>query len=354
VAFTTFGTFAFFRRSWAAGGGVGDAKDGKGGEVVRGRNQGGRELAEWANPARPADVEGRSGDAGRSSRHVGSRPLHAYILAADPGWLIESVMSYYRFLERLVVAFDERGVGWTGRPTQALACVERLKSAESEGKMVFLPGHFHRPGIPPLELETAERNAALEAAAPGAAWVLQFDTDEILTDPETFFSCLEEADRSGALALEYPARTFLGAVGPSWLIERRRRLRRVSAGYPGPVAVRPDLSLVHCRQVATTPFRVDIRRRNTDPAHAPDAPVHRVISSRSAIAHLSWVRSTDELAQKFGTWGHADGRGWNAVQHYMGRIENHPYRALVAAFDRRRPPSVPRWLLPVPRRVLLK
>jgi len=321
--------------------------------VVRGDDQGG-ERAEWATTVRPADVESRSGDAGRLSRHVGPGPLHAYILAADPGWLIESVMSYYRFVERLVVAYDERGIGWTGRPTQALACVERLKAADSEGKMVFLPGHFYHPGVPPLELDTAERNAALEAAAPGAAWVLHFDTDEILTDPETFFSCLDEADRLGASAFDYPARTFLGASGPGWLIERRRRLWRVSAGYAGSVAVRPGLSLVQCRHVAIKPFRVDIRRRNTDPARAPDTPVHRVISSRSAIAHLSWVRSADELAQKFATWGHAYDTDWDAVQRYMRRIDDHPYRTVVAAFDPRRPPSVPRWLLPIPRRGLLR
>lgn len=321
--------------------------------MAHGRDLGQR-LAGSTNTERRAKVDSCSVDSVRSSRRIGPTPLHAYILAADPGWLIESVMSYYRFVDRLVVAYDERGIGWSGRPTQALDCVERLAAADSEGKMVFLPGRFHHPGVPLLELDTAERNTALEAAAAGAAWVLQFDTDEILTDPATFFSCLDEADRLGARALDYPARTFLGSSGSGWLIERRRRLWRVAAGYPGPVAVRPGLSLIHCRQVAVVPFRVDIRRRNTDPAHAPDAPVHRVISSRSAIAHMSWVRSSMELAQKFKTWGHADGPDWDEVQLYMGRIEDHPHRAIAAAFDRRRPSAVPRWLLPVPRRLLFR
>ncbi len=42
--------------------------------------------------------------------------LNAYVLAADPAWIEESVASYYDLVQRILVSFDDSGTSWTGHP----------------------------------------------------------------------------------------------------------------------------------------------------------------------------------------------------------------------------------------------
>ena len=60
-------------------------------------------------------------------KHLRLQP-NAYVLAADPAWIEESVASYYDFVKRIFVSFDETGTSWTGHPLDPTEAVNRLKA----------------------------------------------------------------------------------------------------------------------------------------------------------------------------------------------------------------------------------
>src|SRR4051794_39995802 len=49
--------------------------------------------------------------------------LTGYLLAADPAWIELSVTSYYPLVSRIIVSYDERGLGWTGIDIPVQECL---------------------------------------------------------------------------------------------------------------------------------------------------------------------------------------------------------------------------------------
>ncbi len=269
---------------------------------------------------------------------------NAYILAADPAWIEESVASYYDLVKRIFVSFDETGTSWTGHSLDPTEAVNRLKALDHQGKIVLAPGRFFSLGRNALASDTAQRQNALDLASEGAAWVLQLDSDEIVADPATLLSCLEQADREGFDALDYPARYVYQHIRDRWYLERGRRLWRAAAAYPGAVAVRAGTRLRLSRQTDAALFRVDFSRRNTDPWHPPSAIVHRVVHPEQAIMHLSWVRSESAMLAKTSTWGHSGERDWSADVLQWSRRGRRPLRAVAAGQLSRNPDNWLRFL----------
>ena len=237
----------------------------------------------------------------------------AYLLAADPTWLEESVASYYDLVDMIVISYDETGTSWTGTPMPADACLERLRAIDVEGKMRFAPGRYFRPGEHPLANETRQRSEALAVAGEHADWVIQLDTDEVLGDPEEFRRSIRDADRLGYTGLEYPSRLLHQHVRDNIYLEQCNRLWTVAGFYPGPVAVRSGSRLTLARQGDVTLYRADFRATNTDPAHPTDAPVHRVVKQRQAIMHYSMVRSDEHMRAKSRASGHAGDFDWDRL-----------------------------------------
>lgn len=265
--------------------------------------------------------------------------LNAYVLAGDPAWAAHSLRSYYGLVDRVVVSFDADGRSWSGRPLRVDEAVAALRAADPDGKLVLLPGHHSDPDRPVLDVETEHRQEAVDAAGEGADWVLQLDADEILLSPEVFARHLRRAAERGARALDYPLRDFYQDLGGGRYLEHCGRFWTSQSAYPGPVAVEAGIALRHCRQVDAPHYRVDTHARNTDPAHAADAHVHAVVDRRDAIAHMSWVRTEDEMRLKAATSGYAGGSRWaRALPRWRWRRE-HPWLTAAAApvrgpFDR--------------------
>jgi hypothetical protein len=264
---------------------------------------------------------------GRAVSDDGLR-LNAYVLAADPSWVEESVAAYYPHVERIVVSYDKTGTSWTGVSISTEECLARLRAIDVESKIDFRPGSYYRPGFHPLENETYQRQAALDAASGGADWVLQLDTDEVLGDPNEFLSSLHAAHERGFTGLEYPSRILYQHVRGRLYLEQCTRLWAVSAHYPGPMAVAAGSRLVHCRQADVQLFRVDFKERNTDPAHPSDAPVHRVVRQAQGIIHYSWVRSESAMQEKVKSTGHAYDFDWDGVVHRWRARGRHPVRTV--------------------------
>ena len=249
--------------------------------------------------------------------------INAYILAADPAWIEASIASYYALVETIVVSYDAEAASWSSTPLPVEECISRLRRIDPEGKFRFHAGHFARRECDPLENDTRQRQDALDLAGKGADWVLQIDTDEVLADPAAFTACLEEADRRGFNGMEYPARWLYRGLAEDRYLERCTHLWGAAANYPGPVAVRPGARLHCARQCDARLFRVDFRRRNTDPFHGGDAPVHRVVRPSQGIFHFSWIREEAELIRKTSAWGHSR-ENWSAAIAYWRWAGRHP------------------------------
>lgn len=234
------------------------------------------------------------------------RRINAYVLAADPWWLEDSVGSYYDLVERIVVSYDQDALSWTGTPLPVDECLARLRAIDTHGKLDFRPGRFFHPERSALENDTAQRQEALDQASEGADWVIQLDTDEVLQDAGALVDAIAEAESRGCAAVEYPARYLYSRSRSGWMLETTRPLWRRRAGYPGPVVIRPGAPLVHCRQSPVPVLRVDMSPTNTDPTHPSDAVVHRVVRPDQAILHYSWVRDDDYMRRKAAWSGHSD------------------------------------------------
>lgn len=232
--------------------------------------------------------------------------INAYLMAADPWWLEDSVLSYYDLVDRIVVSYDINGLSWTGTELPVEECLQRIRAIDRDGKCDFRPGNFCNLDRPPLDNDSHQRGVALAQATPGADWVLQLDTDEVALDAAELHSAIMEADRRGAVGVEYPSRYLYTRAAGGAFLEFARPGWRTMANYPGPVAVRAGTPLRHARQIDGGLYRVDLAANNTDPRHPADAVVHRAVRRDQAILHYYWVRSEDSMRRKAGWSGHAD------------------------------------------------
>lgn len=262
--------------------------------------------------------------------------LTAYVLAADPAFLTASLRSYYPAVDRIVVSFDQDHTSWSGRPLPVAGCLEAVRALDVEDKCVLAPGAYARPGEPPLESETIQRQKALDQASDGADWVLQLDTDEVVPRWPAFLGAIEHAEAAGATALHYPSRWLYSRVGEGRYLEASSLLGRTVSHYPGPLAVTAGTVLTHCRQSEEAPlYRVDVRPWNTDPNHPRDAVVHEVIAPRDAVLHFSWVRPEQVMRDKFAWSGHADQYTEPAVFRRWAWRSRHPRLAAAGSLLRR-------------------
>ncbi|MGE9808309.1 hypothetical protein [Janibacter sp. G1551] len=251
--------------------------------------------------------------------------IHAYVLAGDPAWAAESIRSYYGLVDRIIVSHDRGKRSWSGHPMRVDAALAAIRSADPDGKVSVVVGDHSDPDTPVLTVETAQRQHALDAASEGSDVVLQLDTDEVVMDAETLQAHVVAMQTRGAIGLEYPLRDFYTWVGRGRYLERCHRSWRTQAAYPGPVAVISGATLAHCRQSEGELYRVDVRPTNTDPWHPRTAPVHAVVPPASAIAHLSWVRTEEDMELKSSTSGYASSRDWEADLTRWRRRARHPH-----------------------------
>lgn len=274
--------------------------------------------------------------------------VHAYVLAGDPAWVAESISSYYAAVDRIVVSYDRTFHSWTGQPMSVAEALRRIAMADPEGKVVPLPGDHVFPERSTVRNETEQRQAALDAASDGADWVLQLDTDEIVTSLPTLGRQLLAADAHAADALDFPLRDIYARVDSRRFLEHCGRFWRTQAAYPGPIAVRAGARLTVNRQTGAAPrFRVDVTAWNTDPAHPFDAPVHDVVAPDEAILHMSWVRSEAQMQEKRIVSGYASERDWSRDLARWRWRARHPWLTAATAplardpFNRFRITSLP-------------
>ncbi|GAA2032769.1 hypothetical protein GCM10009819_16030 [Agromyces tropicus] len=275
--------------------------------------------------------------------------LNAYVLAGDPAWIEASIGSYAALVDRIVVSYDRSHRSWSGHPLSVDESLRRIAAAAPEGTVELLPGDHVAGERSLMATETAQRQAALDAASRGADWVLQLDTDEVLPAPEAFLEQLTIADADGADAVAFPLRNLYAMTGDGRFLEQCGRFWTTQAAYPGPIAVRAGTTLTVARQARGVPHRrVDVAPRNTDPAHPRDTTVDAVVPTEQAVLHLSWVRTEDQMREKRDVSGYAANRDWDRDLARWRWRARHPWLTAAGApvsrkwWDRYRPVRVPR------------
>jgi hypothetical protein len=247
--------------------------------------------------------------------------LNAYVLLADPVWLTASVESYYEHVDRIVACYDEDAIGWNGQPIDVDVCVERMRALDHDEKVVFLPGKFHGPGWAGMDGDTRQRQIALDVAGVGADWVLQIDTDEIVPRFDLVSRGIEDTSRADLSACWFPQRWLYARVGNRWFFENARRRVLSAASYPGPIAVRPGVQLVHGRQDMSPRVLIGFSGKGGLP-------------KRHAIIHLAWVRSPAQMVVKSRLSGHAEDFDWPRAIDDWGDAHTRPLRFAARNFFR--------------------
>ena len=272
--------------------------------------------------------------------------IGAYVLLADPAFLASSLRSYYDMVDTIAIVYDESALSWTGKPLPLDDLLATVKEVDSASKCTYLPGNFHDPAMAPLDADTAQRRAGIAALNSSVDWILQIDTDEVLGSAARLEQAIRSAEQAGRAAVEFPARWIYAHVRDHLYLERCTRLWGICAGFPGPIAVRRGTELTLARQCDQPLWRVDFRRRNTDPAHPRDARVDGTVGPQDGIWHFSWVRSEREMRLKATTSGHVGDFDWSPEIDRWKRRQDHPWVTTLLTPLRSHPPVVggPTWL----------
>jgi hypothetical protein len=245
-----------------------------------------------------------------------TRRIGAYVLPGDPVWLERTLARYYPLLDALVVPVPEDRRGWTGAPIpvdEALAIIDRVDQRRLARRITGRWTDVENP----MRADTAQRQAALDELAGVVDWVIQLDSDELIPDTGALITAIDEAERRGLDAVEWPMRVLFRST-------RRHMFEIVAAtgarryDYPGAIAVRPIVRLTDARRVAGAFLRAvvagdDVSLQLTWPAKEHE---HRWpgLGPGDAIVHNSWARSPRDIRQKTRSWGHAS--GWRGRIYY--------------------------------------
>ena len=237
-----------------------------------------------------------------------TRRLHAYVLAADPTWIRSTVRQWYPYVDLIVVSYDQRGVGWTGAEVPVEECLKALRSIDVGRKLRFEPGVYAN--------DTEQRQAAL-ASAGEADWVLQLDTDEFLPTPELLLDMLDHAENLGLPAVEWPMRVLFRHTRGQFL-EVVGNDGQARYEYPGPIAVRPSVTLIDARRTNGPYLRPTVvgdlssLQLSADPS--PQEHRLEILAGDAAIIHNSWGRPSSAVRSKINSWGHH--LGWRTTAYF--------------------------------------
>jgi hypothetical protein len=248
-------------------------------------------------------------DEARQGANVPKRRIGAYVLPGDTTWLSRSLPAYYAILDDLVVPVPKDGRGWRGQRVPIAQIRKIIAGIDTRGIAREITGAWTNRDRP-MAMDTAQRQAAVDALRERVDWILQIDNDEYLPDISALLHAIEVAEERGSSAVEWPMRVLYRTTARyTWEVVAEGGEPRYD--YPGPIAVRADVTLVDARRPEAPFIRAVVvgDSRSLQLKRAPAPAEHRWegINDAQAIVHNSWARSRAQTWRKVRSWGHADG-----------------------------------------------
>ncbi|PWJ26131.1 hypothetical protein ATK17_2275 [Branchiibius hedensis] len=235
--------------------------------------------------------------------------IGAYVLTGDTSWLAKSLRSYYPLLSALVIPWPQDGRGWRGQELPLAEVRSQVEAVDDRRLLRLVPGRWTDRDHP-LDVETAQRQAAVDALSEEVDWILQLDNDEYLPDPDRLLEALAYAEERDLRAVEWPARVLYRRTR-SAVFQVATVTGQPSYEYPGPIAVRPNTRLVSARRVDEPFLRPVVEGDDASLQVARPAVSGEdrsfLVTPQAAIVHNSWARSPEQVWSKLTGWGHASG-----------------------------------------------
>jgi hypothetical protein len=238
--------------------------------------------------------------------------IAAYVLAADTSKLVDSLRSYYSVVTKIIISCDRNSRGWTGAPIRVDDVISIVKSIDTDNKCIIHYGDYSSAdfNVDPMAGETFQRNEALVVAAEYGRWILQIDSDEVVSDVNSLVYWIQYAETNRFEAIEWPLAVLYRKIGSNYLLVCGTDGSPIYE-YPGAVAVRADCRVVHARRVDGKMLRLvvlgDVSSKSLENDIQPNETRLVCLSPKQSIMHYSWSRSTSEIFEKVKSWGHANG-----------------------------------------------
>lgn len=205
-----------------------------------------------------------------------------YLLSYDYQYIFTSIELIYDFVDKIVICYDKDGKTWAGNnikiPNEVF---EKIKSIDYKNKIFLYSDSFYIEGLPPIELETRQRNMLAKQMGEGG-WHIQLDCDEYPIN----FDKLSIFLRKYQYLLKNPSKTPVNFL-VNWvtLFKQNEYAFFVVTPYTE-----------KCCLITNVPDYLLARRPKND----------FFIPLDFNLIHQSWARDREEIIQKITNWGHKD------------------------------------------------
>ena len=195
-------------------------------------------------------------------------------MAYDWEFLQLSLPPIYDHVEEICLSVDAGHKSWNGNTFSFDddGFNELVKKLDNKHKIQVLREPFFSPERTPIENENYQRRRMAEVLGK-ADWTIQIDTDEIIIDPETFFSELEK----------YQGQKRAVNIHGIWI----NLIKQTSSGF--------IYSVLKTAPLTTNKPEYNYGRTNG----------HFNIYTNRFIVHITWARPEEEIKYKLLNWGHS-------------------------------------------------
>lgn len=216
------------------------------------------------------------------------------LISYDSHYLINSIKSYYSYVDEIILGLDEDRISWSGNKFtfDEGALWSKLKEIDVRNKIQIIEHNFHSSSVP-IENDNYERNYLKSHCS--YDWIFSFDADETLVNAKEFFvdflPIVERYNKKADLLF-------------TWYLPYKRLIKTNET-----TGEQESYILMICNNDNTF-FKGDtqgfVTNKDSVYTYARWTDKTELILSNLAIMHWSFCRQEDEVEQKINNYGHSD------------------------------------------------